>query len=116
MSYEGLTNKQKDALDKIRKAEWGYQTRVPIHLLLDIANQSTIDIIVARTAIKMELDQLIKGSTKNTEVINARVGRERLALVFEEVLNRLEDLNAIYTTELPTNVSDVTFILVKDGV
>ena len=96
MSYEGLTNTQKEALDKIRRADWGYQTRVPIHLLLSIANQSTIDTLVARTAIKMELDQLIKGTTTNTEVINARVGRERLALVFEDILNRLEDLNKIY--------------------
>lgn len=96
MSYAGLTNTQKEALDKISRADWGYQTRVPIHLLLNIANQNTIDTLVARTAIKMELDQLIKGSTTNSEVINARVGRQRLALVFEEVLNRLDDLNTIY--------------------
>ena len=96
MSYEGLTNIQKEALDKISRADWGYQTRVPIHLLLSIANQNTIDTLVARTAIKMELDQLIKSSTNNSEVINARVGRERLALVFEDILNRLEDLNKIY--------------------
>lgn len=96
MAQDNLSNQQKEALSAIKKADWGYQTRIPIHLLLSIANQKSVDTLVARTAIKMELDQLIKGSTKNSEVTNARVGRQRLALVFEEVLNRLDDLNTIY--------------------
>lgn len=96
MAEESLTNAQKDALNAIKRADWGYQTRVPISFLLEFANKRSVETIVARTAIKMELDALIASSTTNTEVIEARLGRQRLSLVLEEVLNRLEDIEAVY--------------------
>lgn len=110
-----MNREQTDALNKINRAGYGYETRIPIHFLLSFADRRSVEALIARTALKQELETVIKNSTKNNDVINARRGYNRLVEPLDYIANRLSDLDKLYNIELPYQTSNVTFKIIKEG-
>lgn len=106
-----MEREKQQMLERIRKAGFGINARLPIHFLLEIASQESVEALIERTAIKNELDTLIKSSTVDQQIIDARLTYDRLATVFSYITDNIDYFNTVFTTDIPTDAYDVTFIL-----